>query len=228
MRVSRATDLSVIHATRAWPSALLMCAMCGKRTSARVGAFRLQQAQPAEGEWPPLACSGAKSVGARKGCGAKGGLAYARGRKPPLRNTLYRPGRKVQRCFGPMGVGAGPFAPMQSVGKWAEHRTKAKPNGCGASKCEAWAADFVRHSRLALVRPFFVPRNPERSFSGRVRVWGLFAFSRCSPLKANGLHLRAREPSRLGRGKGVEQKGGLRTLCGRKPPLRNTLYRPER
>ena len=108
-----------------------------------------------------------------------------------------------------MGVGAGPFAPMQSVGKWAEHRTKANPNGCGASKCEAWAADFVRHSRLALVRPFFVPRNPERSFSGRVRVWGLFAFSKCNPLKANGLHLRAREPSRLG-------------------PLRNTLSRPEK
>ena len=159
----------------------------------------------------PTCVLGSQSVGARKGCGAKGGLAYARGRKPPLRNTLYRPGRKLQRCFGPMGVGAGPFAPMQSVGKWAEHRTKAKPNGCGASKCEAWAADFVRHSRLALVRPFFVPRNQERSFSGRVRVWGLFAFSRCNPLKANGPHLRAREPV----GWGEERVWSKRGACVR-------------
>ena len=74
MRVSRATDLSVIHTTRAWPSALLMCAMCGKRTSARVGAFRLQQVQPAEGEWPPLACSGASRLGRGKGVEQKGGL----------------------------------------------------------------------------------------------------------------------------------------------------------
>ena len=127
-----------------------------------------------------------------------------------------------------MGVGAGPFAPMQSVGKWAEHRTKAKPNGCGASKCEAWAADFVRHSRLALVRPFFVPRNPERSFSGRVRVWGLFAFSRCNPLKANGLHLRAREPSRLRRGKGVEQKGGLAYALREKATLAEHALPPRK
>ena len=125
-----------------------------------------------------------------------------------------------------MGVGADPFAPMQSVGKWAEHRTKAKPNGCGASKCEAWAADFVRHSRLALVRPFFVPRNPERSFSGRVRVWGLFAFSRCNPLKANGLHLRAREPSRLGRGKGVEQKEWLAYALREKATLAEHAFPP--
>ena len=192
------------------------------------GLFAFSRRNPLKANGPHLRAREPVGWGEERVWSKRGGLRTLCGRKPPLRNTLYHPERKVQRWFGLMGVGAGPFAPMQSVGKWAEHRTKAKPNGCGASKCEAWAADFVRHSRLALVRPFFVPRNPERSFSGRVRVWGLFAFSRCNPLKANGLHLRAREPSRLGRGKGVEQKGGLRTLCGRKPPLGHTLSRPEK
>ena len=65
-----------------------------------------------------------------------------------------------------MGVGADPFAPMQSVGKWAEHRTKAKPNGWGRALCVAWAADVsaIHATRLP-------PQEiAQCAVSGQVRV----------------------------------------------------------
>ena len=153
MRVSRATDLSVIHTTRAWPSALLMCAMCGKRTSARVGAFRLQQVQPAEGEWPPLACLGAKSVGARKGCGAKGGLAYALREKATLAEHALPPRKIGAKMVRPDGCRCWSICPDAIGWQMGRAPDEGKPNGWGASIVCGVGGGRVRHSCHTLAAP---------------------------------------------------------------------------